>query len=226
MNYHSPMRDNMSEVLIKNISTRMEHLGISINELGKKSGVSSRMIRYILEGQSAVSVPKLEKISIALDISIRDLFSTKRNEKSLRCVTKIIPVFDYREACHWKDAFKIIEDSAEDNDHEYIFTEIRNSNVCFAIKIDGNSMNGDKDSYHSFTHGTYMHIDPLKKAEQNDFVLAQLKGKDRATFKQLKHNEGEPYLASLNPDYPSLFEDFTIIGSLYLTCKRYHHAKD
>lgn len=41
------------------------------------------------------------------------------------------------------------------------------------------------------------------------------------TFKQLRYNEGEPYLQPLNSDYSSIFEEFDIIGTLYLSSKKY-----
>lgn len=214
------MKDKtVAETLIRNIESRMNYLNMSINDLGKRSGVSSRMIRYILEGTSAVSVPKLEKIAKGLNIPVPDLFQNSINENRTAYPSMVlIPVIDYVQAGEWGD----VNDPFEKGfGHEMIYSEPRNSESCFALLVDGHSMTAPKGSEDSFPHGTYVHIDPTKKAENGSFVVAKRKNQDKATFKQLRYNEGEPYLQALNPDYPSIFDEFEIVGTLYLSSKKY-----
>ncbi len=52
-----------------------------------------------------------------------------------------------------------------------------------------------------FPNGTIIIVEPNRKPQDHDFVVAQLHNERKARFKQVIFRDGTPHLKSLNPDF-------------------------
>jgi len=85
----------------------------------------------------------------------------------------------------------------------------------FALIVEGNSMTAPMGVRPSFLEGEYIHVDfDAKAAKHNDFIIALVEGESKATFKQLKIEDGQPYLYPLNPSFQPKFENFKVLGTV------------
>lgn len=71
LNYSSKManeRKNVSETLIKNLRVLMDDRGWKPKKLSEKSGVSPRMVAYILKGERVCSIEIAEQLANAFGL--------------------------------------------------------------------------------------------------------------------------------------------------------------
>ncbi len=88
------------------------------------------------------------------------------------------------------------------------------SHHAFALQVPSRSMNSASGL--SVPEGYIIVVDPERgrKASPGDLVVAQIEGQQGVTFKQLAQEDGRTYLRPLNPQHPSVFEPFQIIGKV------------
>ncbi len=80
----------------------------------------------------------------------------------------------------------------------------------YALKVKGDSMLSSGNN--SFPENSIIIIDPSAKPKSNDFVIALIDGEEDAVFKQLAIDGSRQYLKSLNPQYPTIIDKFSILG--------------
>jgi len=83
------------------------------------------------------------------------------------------------------------------------------------FKVKGNSM---IDAY--IQDGDIVVIKKTKMAELRDMVVAQLVD-STITLKRLRKNNEEYWLAPENPEYPPIYEPFTVIGKVVGVMRKY-----
>lgn len=64
--------------------------------------------------------------------------------------------------------------------------------------------NPDPEAKHSFPDGTILLVDPNRRADPGDFVIAKDVQTQQATFKRLAYDGGRWYLRPLNPAFKTV----------------------
>lgn len=122
----------------------------------------------------------------------------------------MVPVISSVRAGKWREA----SDPFEPGDaEEYLPCPTKHSKSTYALRVDGDSMTAPLGR--SYPEGSVIFVDP----EQNgcapgDRVIAKVKGRDGVIFKQLAKDGDRPYLKSLNPHHPPIFDEFRVIGKV------------
>ena len=75
MNYHNITKEDMIKINIWEIRTIK---GLSLSELSDLSGVSKTHLNDIENGKKSPTLNILEKIALALNVNIYDLYSIKK----------------------------------------------------------------------------------------------------------------------------------------------------
>lgn len=87
VNYSSKMandRKNVSETLIKNLRVLMDDRGWKPKKLSEKSGVSPRMVAYILKGERVCSIEIAEQLANAFGLQGWELLINDMPEHLLK----------------------------------------------------------------------------------------------------------------------------------------------
>jgi DNA polymerase V len=74
---------------------------------------------------------------------------------------------------------------------------IRNPRATFIVRAEGDSMTGE-----GIYSGDTLIVDRSLQPRQNSIVIACIEGE--LTVKKLVYQDGKPYLAAANPDYPAI----------------------
>ena len=78
------MNQEISKILIDNINRLMRENGWNAVNLGKKSGLSSRAIRYILSNERMAKIDSVEKIANALGVMTSELLEPKESKPEIK----------------------------------------------------------------------------------------------------------------------------------------------
>lgn len=121
-----------------------------------------------------------------------------------------VPLISYVQAGEFTETI----DNFHPNDaEEWIERAVPGSNI-YALKVIGESMTSPNGQLPSFLEGQILHVDPDLATVCGDFIIARVKGKSEANFKQLKYDGDTPYLKSLNPNFKPIFGEFAILGKV------------
>lgn len=88
---------------------------------------------------------------------------------------------------HWQDVY-----SARVGDH------------AFALRVVGDSMTNPIPGGDTFPEGSVLIVDPSRRADAGDYVIAKDVATQKATFKKLVSDGGRWFLKPLNPSYPTV----------------------
>ena len=187
-----------------NVKKRRTQLGITQSQLAHVVGVSQVAIAN-LEKRDSKSSRNLIALAEALQCSPRELeLGDMVGENPSVYVINSIPELQTQQTAKWR--------YYREKSKRFLPRLILNSGEnTFFITINGDSMTAPTGVTPSFPSGYSIHIDPDKKAEHNDFIIAELSD-GKVVFKQLKLEEENYYLKPLNPNFDPIFEKFTIIG--------------
>jgi SOS-response transcriptional repressor LexA len=206
------------------IKARRQELGLSLDELARRTGCQKSMLRNVEEGHNRASESLLRKLSTHLDLPLDDLMdgsdyphlteagrtvgADANIETEPGVKARVIPLLSWAQAGTtqaWEDVYE----------HEgFIGFNVRDQKAV-AVKIRGDSMAPQ------FPEGTVAIVYPSWEAKSGDLVIARL---DDGTvmFKRL-HVDGDFYtFISLNPIYPprtvekSKVERLLPVGGTYL----------
>jgi len=128
-------------------------------------------------------------------------------------ISNEVPIISWVQAGEMHVAF--VEEDLDEI--EKFTTYVNCSKDSYALRITGDSMTTSVGPY-SFPEGTVIVVDPEQKGDLTNgvFVIAKKVGEDGVHFKQLKYEQGRPYLNSLNPnpDYKNYYGEFRVIGKV------------
>lgn len=204
---------------------RREELGLSQGDVANTIGVKQAAISA-LETRDSRSSRQVSALAEVLNTTEKWL-ETGRGQKERTdglappkgspgelapgpIVQGMVPVISWVRAGKWHEA----SDPFEPGDAEYYLPcPSKHSRSTYALRVDGDSMTAPAGR--SYPEGSVIFVDP----EQNgcgggDRVIAKVKGRDGVIFKQLANDGGRPYLKSLNPQHPPIFDEFRVIGKV------------
>jgi len=186
--------DQMS--LAARFKSRRLELDMTQTEVANAAGVSQQAIESVESGRTRKPRNLLE-LAKALKCSPDWLLNGKHIMPLSEISTRRIPVLSYVQAGKLTEARDITDLKG---DLEYVFADSDIPETCFALRIDGDSMQPE------FKEGDIVIIDPDLFPTPGEFVVAK-DSSHAATFKKyrplgagLEHFE----LVPLNPDYPVL----------------------
>lgn len=197
----------------------MINVGIQIKQFRKEKGLKRQQVALkakigvdylgkIERGERSPNLGVLGRIANALDVKLIDLLSITPSfaehgvpfpidDWGLHKLGEARPVprIGWAKAGSWDEAS---DSGFEPGDaDEWIYSDCRGPNV-FALRVNGDSMLPE------FEDGEVIVVDPSRKPESGDYVVAGLSGDNEATFKQLKISGKKTILHALNPAYPDI----------------------
>ena len=107
-------------------------------------------------------------------------------------------------------AYENIERYLDLNDFSY-----RKDQEIFALKVKGDSMTDA-----GILEGDLVLVRKQRMAATGEIIVALLNNNE-ATVKRLKSKSGRIYLESANANYPPIYEEFSIIGKVIATIRKY-----
>ncbi|KIF80789.1 LexA family protein [Noviherbaspirillum autotrophicum] len=206
------------------IKTKRLELGLTMDELAKRVGVSSwqTVQQWEKEGGTAPKRSRLDAVAQALNVTVDWLLSgpdivvrsgntimvaeiktTGRkpdfNVQDIESNQKPIPLISWVQAGDWCEA----QDQYNVGDaEEWIACPVKHGPRTYALRVRGESMR-NPGSKPSFDDGDVIFVDPDRAAEHKSLVITKLEETNEATFKRLLIDGKSWYLEALNPSWPN-----------------------
>jgi SOS-response transcriptional repressor LexA len=216
-------------VIGNRIAHRMQELGLSEGELGRRSGVPQPTIHRIVT--NSVASPRhenVEKIAKALKVSSNWLWKggehndpgpdlvTESNAPEINvepgpAIKGYVPLISWVQAGAWCE---IADVRTLDDAELWLPCAASHSSQSYALRVRGLSMFNQHER-RSFRDGDIIFVDPAKDAENGSLVIAKLVDSQEATFKQLVMEGSRRFLKPLNPAWP---EPIIELGSNAMIC--------
>lgn len=182
--------------LAARFKARRLELGMTQVEVASEAGISQQSIESIESGRTRKPRNVLE-LAKALKCSPDWLLNGKNIMPLAEISTRRIPILSYVQAGQFTET-QAYTDTA--GDLEYVLADADIPETCFALRIDGDSMQPE------FKEGDIVIIDPDLCPMPGEFVVAKNNGHE-ATFKKFRPlgiGVDDFELVPLNPDYPVL----------------------
>lgn len=182
--------------LAARFKARRLELGMTQVEVASSAGVSQQSIESIESGRTRKPRNLLD-LAKALQCNPDWLLNGKNIMPLAEISTRRIPVLSYVQAGELTEARDVTDLTGE---LEYVLADSDVPETCFALRIDGDSMQPE------FKEGDIVIIDPDLCPMPGEFVVAK-NGGHEATFKKYRPlgiGIDDFELVPLNPDYPVL----------------------
>ncbi len=189
-----------------NLQELMRTRKINPTALARATGIGQPVIYRIATGETDnPTLSTLHPIAKYFGVSINQLIGDApltQNQHSQEVST--IPVIDMSQAAIWHRSPEEITPA------RYVVIDSTISNKGFAITLNDSTMEPN------FPEGTTLIIDPLLKANNQDYVIAYHQNHQLATFKQLFLDGKDIYLKPLNPEFETIkaTETHVIMGTM------------
>lgn len=127
--------------------------------------------------------------------------------------TKPIPLISWVTAGNWLD----VQDPYPPGEPRH-WQDVYSARVgehAFALRVVGDSMTNPIPGGDTFPEGSVLIVDPSRRVDAGDYVIAKDVSTQKATFKKLVSDGGRWFLKPLNPSYPTVEiddPDIRIIG--------------
>ncbi len=188
-------------------------------ELAQLSGVAQQIISGLETGKYS-ETKDIVKLARALGVSPSwlsegrpDYSSIVNESNNLSNITPVeivcrVPLISWSEVVEWCENPQLHKSG---NKEESIPVTKKIGINSYALEVEGVGMLNPSGEGYSFTPGSIIVCDPDQKPRNESFVIAKLPGSEDVVFKQLIIEGGRKYLASLNPKYPTIPMDETVI---------------
>ena len=196
----------MKNKLSENIKQLVDQSSLSVSELARRAGMPQPVLHKLYSGDTTnPNVNSLRPIANYFNVSIsqligdEQLFNSRTNE--------VLEKWHDVPLLAWDSINKWVKSPTQKPTHEMIRTNASVSDKAFALEI--------REELETLTEGTIIIVDPEINLENNDFVVAQKKGQNKASVKHAIFNDGEMYLKSLikKPHVaPSTRDEFELFG--------------
>lgn len=201
------------------MKAKREHLGMSLRDAAKLTGMSHVHVKDIESNKVRPSFEKVMRLLEAYHADIQEFlegigYLSQNIEPASIGQLHPVPVISWVAAGMWHDACEAFQPGDAD---EWIATDVKGENI-FALRVKGDSMEPE------FVEGDIIILNPCVKANPGDYVI--VKNDDgEATLKQLKQYGKIQVLHPLNPKYPDIElsekHQYIIAGKVVEKKKRY-----
>lgn len=196
----------------KRLKDRMYELGITHEMLATKMGITRGAVTHYLCGRRIPPLKQFQKLATILKTNpswilygkkdvklVNDENHNKSTGQGNEETIKKIPIVPWESIIDFHSGVKNIALSST----EYLKNLYTDSNKdYFALKVRGDSMTSQDQR--GFYENDLLIIEPKRRANINDYVIAIIPEAKEAVFKQLVIDNSVQYLMPLNPRYPLL----------------------
>lgn len=193
--------------------------GLKQVDVADRMQVDQTTISRIERGRQGVDQDTLARLAEIYGVRVSEIFEAVETDLKVRdsgaatyrpraeSGTTLVPLIGWVQAGTFTESD---EPLAPEDVKEWVPTHARVSTRAYALQIEGESMVNPRGAP-SFPPGTRIVVDPKATATSGDFVVAQIDDEPAATFKKLTQDGGRMYLTPLNPQFPALLIDKTVI---------------
>jgi len=179
----------------KILSGLMKEQKLTSAELARLTGIVQPVIYRMAAGETDnPKIGTLIPIANYFGISINQLIGL--NEPSQNVFSSIGEKNNKIPLLKWNE---ISEFPAIGEEHEYVSIDEKRSGSCFAVKIDGPTMNP------AFPDNCIAVFDSSLTAKHGDYILVSFKEQSKITLKQFLVDGEDLYLKPLNQDLKTVF---------------------
>ncbi|PKH18306.1 hypothetical protein CIG19_21160 [Enterobacterales bacterium CwR94] len=198
---------NFDDSFYKRVAIARTSLGLTQEELAKRVGIVKRQIAAY-EGSDAKPRDKvLQNLAAALGTTSEWLAQGIGSGPNITNVKRTVTVREIPVLTHVQARFSSFEDLLKTAAiKDFIAAPDGANEDCYAVEIQGDSMSAGEGM--SFPPGSIVTFNCALKAMHGDYVMCVLDDHEEAFFKQLIIDQGQPYLRSLNHNYPMITPDF------------------
>lgn len=146
------------------------------------------------------TVSKIEKLRTERDLRSaidREVNWGNAEPLEIRDAPRSVPLISWVQAGQWNE----VVDPYAVGDGEKIPVYDPVSDATFALRVRGDSMLNPVGQP-TFPAGSVIIVDPVRRPENGQLVIAKMTDADEATFKRLVIDGARTYLEPLNPRYP------------------------
>lgn len=207
---------NKGETLHSILRKLMTEVHISEAELARKTDIPQPTLHRILSG--ATRSPRgasLAPIANFFSVTINQLLGVDNLPTDRVAGTynpriqgwTPLPIIDWTQAREWHSFKHTLRTGTWD---DWASTDLPVSEDAFAIEVRGSAMEP------LFNEKTMLIIEPKRKPADRDYVVAAMKDRSCAMFKQVLFDGGDSYLKSINTEFKTLEMgiNYDIIGTL------------
>lgn len=204
----------MDKILIgRRIEQLREAFGLNKQELANMAGTSDVTIGFWESGRHTPTGNKLVRLANALGTTAEYLIDGTYKPKKINEELEIqesgtaykangkVPLISWVQAGEWTETHDLYNPGDAE---EWLPCPTRHSPDTYALRVKGDSMESPTRGDRSYHPGTIIFVDPRKRAEVGNRVIARLPNTTEATFKVFSCDAGTYYLRPLNPQYPTI----------------------
>lgn len=219
-NYKVPMTTEAALEISNILNYLIKQTRITEAGLAKKINIPRATINRLAAGRTPdPRASTLNAIAAYFNVSVDQLLGKQplflNNSHSIIAAPHAsIPVIEWQNAKNWK---KFTASLKPDEYFNWVMVDPSSTQGKFALCLKSESM------WPQFQENTLLLIDPERKAQNRDFILAYIKKRDEIIFRQLIVEEKYRFLKAVNTIFPviQLEEYDTIIGVIIQTRKNY-----
>ncbi len=194
-----------------NLRSILKEKKLTQEDLATKLGMTQGAVGHWLTGRRNIDVCMLQTIADTLDIPIENLFSRQfyAAEKPASYSAQIKPTL----LISWERANDWPKNQTKKPLASFVCPIVHGPNT-YALRIENDSMQASQGR--SYPEGAVIFVDPdaVNNIQSGDRVIAKLSSHKKAVFKTFVEDGHNQFLKSLNPDYPIIKRQFTLIGKV------------
>jgi SOS-response transcriptional repressor LexA len=189
--------------------------------LAKRINIPRATINRLASGKTPdPRASTLNAIAAYFNVSVDQLLGkqplfSNNNHSIIAAPHASIPVIEWQNAKNWQEFALSLK---PDKHFNWVMVDPSSTQGKFALCLKGESM------WPQFQENTLLLIDPDRKPENRDFILAYIKKRDEIVFRQLIVEEKYRFLKAVNTIFPviQLEEHDIIVGIIIQTRKNYN----
>lgn len=206
---------DIGEIRRANLNRLVAKLG-GQKELAEMLGVTTGYISQMQTGHRAIGEKTARKIEGAAKLS-QGWMDIEHPGPDVNVepgpdIRGKVPLISYVRAGSWDEAMDVFQPGDAD---DWLLCTKPHGPSTYALRVRGRSMTSPYPGEKSYPEGAIIFVDPEKKTPANgQRVIAKIKGSDDVTFKIFVQEEGKVWLKPINPQHPSIFDPFRVLGTV------------
>lgn len=202
------------------VQRAMTYANLNQEQIAKAAGIKQPSVNHMLKNAKRPSSANsliakacgvnAEWLATGIGEMVESRSSSVQEVSPAYQTREFVPVISSIQAGAFSEAVDIFAPGYAD---EWV-ARINGGPRVFALRVSGDSMTAPPGVNPSFPEGYIIHADPDQQSISGDCVVAKIEDRDEVTFKQLKYEDGTPYLNPLNPAHPKLWVEFVVLAKV------------